>query len=59
MHVKDRGVNLGIFLIPFYLGIKGDMLGLLGAALTGAGQVAALHTVREGVGFSLFLLHLR
>ena len=28
------------------------MLGLLGAALAGAGQVAALHSVREGVGFS-------
>ena len=27
------------------------MLGLLGAALAGAGQVAALHSVREGVGF--------
>ena len=30
------------------------MLGLLGAALAGAGQVAALHSVREGVGFSFF-----
>ena len=27
-------------------------MGLLGAALTGAGQVAALHSVREGVGSS-------
>ena len=31
------------------------MLGLLGAALAGAGQVAALHSVREGVGFSSLL----
>ena len=31
------------------------MLGLLGAALAGAGQVAALHSVREGVGFSFLL----
>ena len=32
------------------------MLGLLGAALAGAGQVAALHSVREGVGFSFFIV---
>ena len=37
--------------IPNFLFLaQGDMLGLLGAALAGAGQVAALHSVREGVG---------
>ena len=39
--------------IPNFLFLaQGDMLGLLGAALAGAGQVAALHSVREGVGLS-------
>ena len=39
-----------MFLSSFFA--QGDMLGLLGAALAGAGQVAALHSVREGVGLS-------
>ena len=40
-----------VIALSFYVAFPrlGDMLGLLGAALAGAGQVLALHTVKEGV----------
>ena len=55
---------LGNMFNPFckVLGIsflQGDMLGLLGAALAGASQVAALHSVREGVSIFYFISFIR